>query len=139
MPAIRYPYNAVFPVATFSPGGSVCVRQKSGEWAGVQWLGFFCRHATAFNSGQYCKIQASDVTKDDGFIGSYWVSLKRSEFVLGWLVEHKKWGDKKSKWGVYAIVDDNCCPIVINDDRNDDSSQKAAAVVYNIGLFGKAG
>lgn len=139
MPAIRYPYNAVFPVATFSPGGLVCVKQKCGEWVGVEWLGFLCRHGTAFIPGRYCKIQALDVTRDSGFIGSDWVSLRHTEFVLGWVVEQRRWRDKNPKWGVYAIVDDTCLPIIIDGNGKDTPCKKGKAQVYQIDLYGKAG
>ena len=114
MPAIRYPNNAVFPVVTTSPGGCVSVRHNDGEWRHISWMGFICRHGTGGISGKYCKIKATDVTKDDGFVGSYWITLKKTEFVLGWVVESMKWGQNKFEFGAYAVIDDNCTPIVID-------------------------
>lgn len=117
MPAFRYPYNAVFPVATAAAGGFVSIRSKDGNWCPVAWQGFICRHGTALIQGRYCKLQAFNVTKDDGSFGSEWVTLKKSEFVLGWAVEAAKWGQKRLELGAYAIIDDTGTPIVIDDDR----------------------
>lgn len=130
MPAIRYPFNAVFPVATAAPGGTLLVRSKDGGWRPLSWNGFICRHATAQISGKYCKIQASDVTRDSGFVGSEWQTLRRTEFVLGWAVESLKWGQQRHEWGVYAIIDDTCLPIIIDDQgRKPDKEVERAPVI----------
>lgn len=114
MPAIRYSFNAVFPVATTAAGGSVWVRQKGGQSIPVRWSGFICRHGTAAIPGRYCKIDATDVTSGDGFVQCEWKTLQKTEFVLGWLVESLRWGQNRFELGVYAIIDDVCMPIVID-------------------------
>lgn len=95
----------------------MCVRHKDGQWCSVSWMGFICRHGTGRLQGRYCKIQATDVTRDDGFIGSDWRTLKKTEFALGWLVEWMKWGQSRWEYGVYSVIDDTCMPIVIDDQK----------------------
>lgn len=106
------------------------VRKKGGQPAYVGWIGFICRHGTGRIEGRYCKIEATDVTRDDGFIGSEWTTLKRTEFVLGWIVESMKWGQKRWEHGVYAVIDDTCMPIVIDDQKaKPEKSIERASVV----------
>jgi hypothetical protein len=109
------------------------VRAKNGEWSSIGWLGFICMHGTVQLPGRYCKIEALDVTRGDGFLGSEWVSLKKTEFVLGWLVESLRWGKGRFEFGVYGIVDDTCMPIVIDDTGRRSEKRTTRAAVINIG------
>lgn len=139
MPAIRYPYNAVFPVATTAPGGSVWVRQKDGEHLAVSWMGFICRHGTGPIPGRYCKIRATDVTQGDGFLQCEWVTLKKNEFVLGWVVESYRWGQRRFEYGVYAVIDDACMPIVIDELKSRPDKQYKRAPVVKIETLKRTG
>lgn len=110
MPAIRYFHQSVFLVADCTPAPKpVDVRQVSGSFSRVRWLGMICEAAAERLPGTgYAKVRAHEVTSGDGIGKCEWRRLGANEFVLGWSCYS---GD--GDIGVYGVVDTDCWPIIV--------------------------
>lgn len=117
MPAIRYNFGAVTPLATANPGEAehaVEVASRGGEPRCVRWMGFVCLAGTHYMEGRLGKIFAFEVTNGEGRYAKEgdWRKVRKDERVLGWIVAYPA---GESGFGVYGIVDQDGWPIVIRD------------------------
>lgn len=117
MPAIRYNFGAITPLATSNPGDSehpIEVSGRGGEPRCVRWMGFICLTGTHYIEGKTGKIFAFEVTNGPGQYAGQgdWRPVRKDERVLGWIVSYSK---SDSRFGVYGIVDQDGWPIIIKD------------------------
>lgn len=132
MPAIRYLHNATGTIVTPTSSGIfglISVRRINATDARLPWLGFICRAGIlTMPEGAYAKLNAMEVTADDGDAGSNWIRLNENQFVLGWRVLHVV--AKQAKWGVYAIIDSNYCPVVMTEKESPKPKKKGGNVTF---------
>lgn len=132
MPAIRYVSSnigcVVGPVRNRGDGW-VDIRLQDGKFKRLPWLGFICEAGLRFiPDGAFAKMEAIEVTVDDGSYGSQWNRLEPNQFVLCWRVIHSNLGS--STWGIYGIVDSTGYPIVKTDRERPKPKRYAGDVVF---------
>lgn len=117
MPAIRYRFNGAACVVGLEGhdlNNWLLVRLHGGKEQGMPFVGFICRHATAYMpGGAYAKIVAAAVSPESSTHTGEWTDLGMDQVVLGWRVLYSDKG--QSRWAVYAIVGDDGCPVVVTD------------------------
>lgn len=117
MPAIRFldsQRGVIVKHTTTARSVSVPIRLKDGKVKRYTWLGFICKAGTRdFPEGAYCKMEAWEVSAQNGDYDNEWIKLARDQSVACWRILYETTG--QLEWGIYGIVDESGLPIVIQD------------------------